>query len=116
MVLPWPVVKLPAQRSGLAENRLVKNRHREFNGPRLHIKEEHRKELQKIIRDVYCPKLLQCYHSRLQILCKAREIGLQSLVECLEEYPDKCPFSLSLSGLVCCKCPVRVYIAKNIEK
>jgi hypothetical protein len=80
------------------------------------MKEEHRRELQRIAEDVYCPKLLQCYYTGLEILCKARDIGLQSLVECLEEYPDKCPFSLSVPGFRLCKCQVRVYIAKNIGK
>jgi hypothetical protein len=80
------------------------------------MKQEHSKEIERLLVDVSCPKLVQCYHTGLQILCKARDVGLQSLVECLEEYPDKCPFSLSLSGLHFCKCPIRVYIARNIEK
>jgi hypothetical protein len=80
------------------------------------MEDQHRRELESILADVYCPKLEQCYTTGLEILCKARDIGLQSLVECLEEYPDKCPFSLSLAGLVCCKCPVRVYIAKTLNK
>jgi hypothetical protein len=80
------------------------------------MEEEHRKELERITQNIYCPKLLQCYTTGFKILCKARDIGLHSLIECLEEDPEKCPFSMSFPGLVCCKCAVRVYICKNIGK
>jgi hypothetical protein len=80
------------------------------------MKEEHRRALENIIPEVSCPKLLQCYYTGLEVLCKARDIGLQALVECIEENPDKCPFSVSLGGMRICKCPIRVYIAKNIGK
>jgi hypothetical protein len=74
------------------------------------LKEEHRKEIENIVPELCCPKLLQCYYTGLKALCKARDIALKTLVECLEENPDKCSFSLSLSGLHICKCPVRLYI------
>ena len=80
------------------------------------MKEQHWRELERITQNVYCPKLLQCYTTGLEMLCKASDIGLHSLIECLEENPDKCPFALSLPGFRLCKCQVRVYICKNIGK
>jgi hypothetical protein len=80
------------------------------------MKEEHRKAIENMVPELYCPKLLQCYYTGLKALCKARDIGLKSLVECLEEESNKCSFSLSLSGLHICKCPVRVYICKKLGK
>jgi hypothetical protein len=80
------------------------------------MQQEHKKQIERLLPDISCPKLVQCYYTGLQVLCKARDVGLQSLVECLEENAYQCPFSLSLSGLNFCKCPIRVYIAKNIEK
>ena len=80
------------------------------------MEEIHKIALREISENVYCPKLLQCYTTGLEILCKANDIGLQSLIECLEEDPDKCPFTLSLPGLRLCKCQVRVYICKNMGK
>jgi hypothetical protein len=80
------------------------------------MKEQHWRELGTITQNMDCPKLLQCYTTGLEILCKANDIGLQSLIECLEENPDMCPFSLSLPGIHLCKCQVRVYICKNIGK
>ncbi len=80
------------------------------------MKEIHKTELKRIAEDQSCPKLLQCYTTGFEILCKARDIGLQNLIECLEENPDKCPFSMSFPGVACCKCAVRVYICKNIGK
>jgi hypothetical protein len=80
------------------------------------MRPEHSKEIERMLEDISCPKLVQCYYTGLKVLCRARDVGLQSLVECLEENPDDCPFSLSLSGLRFCKCAIRVYIAKNIEQ
>ena len=75
-----------------------------------------RTELQEIIADLSCPKDFQCYKSGFQVLCKARDIGLQTFVECLEEHPCNCTFSFSLYGWNYCRCPVRVYVVKNLKR
>lgn len=80
------------------------------------MKQEHWRELGQITREVDCPKLFQCYTTGLSTLCEARDVGLQSLVECLEEDLELCPFTLSLPSLRLCKCQVRVYICKTIGK
>lgn len=52
---------------------------------------------------------------QFEIRCKARDVGLETIVECLDEHPDECEFSVPLSGTDYCASPVRVYIVKNLN-
>jgi hypothetical protein len=79
------------------------------------MKQEHKTNIERIMGSLSCPKSFQCYNTHFEVLCHARDIGLYRFVECLEEDPEKCPFSISL-GVTYCKCPVRVYIAKQLKK
>ena len=74
------------------------------------------KELKAIIDNSACPKDFICYKSEFETLCKARDVGLKTFIECLEEDSFECPFSVRLHGFSYCKCPVRVYIAKRLGK
>jgi hypothetical protein len=77
---------------------------------------KHRIALQEITRDVSCPKNFQCYKSGFQDLCKVRDVGMQTFVECYQEDPCNCTFSFSLYGWNYCRCPVRVYVVKNLTR
>ncbi|MES0364102.1 MAG: hypothetical protein ABUK14_09155 [Desulfobacteria bacterium] len=77
---------------------------------------KHRIALQEITRDLSCPKGFQCYKSGFQDLCKVRDVGMQTFVECHEQYSEDCTFSLSLYGWNYCRCPVRVYVVKNLKR
>jgi hypothetical protein len=48
--------------------------------------------------------------------CKAKDIGLDSYVECLETYSCTCPFSVSYAHSYYCKCLARVFMAKVLEQ
>jgi hypothetical protein len=48
--------------------------------------------------------------------CKAKDIGLETHIECLEEDSLECQFSVAFGGLYYCHCPLRIYIAKNLKK
>jgi hypothetical protein len=66
---------------------------------------DHKKELEKIIDGVQCPKDFQCCMSGLKDLCKAKSVGDASFLVCLEEHPKECRFvSLELRGYIC-HCP-----------
>jgi hypothetical protein len=78
--------------------------------------EKTKKELKEIIGEMECPKGFQCYQSGLKVLCKAKDIGLETYLECMEVYPQKCPFSVAFGYSHFCKCPLRVYIAKKLKK
>jgi hypothetical protein len=78
--------------------------------------EKHKKEIEKIIARFKCPKDFECYKSGFKNLCKAKDIGLEKYLECLKKDPGDCVFSLSFGYSYLCKCPLRVYIAKNLKK
>ena len=48
--------------------------------------------------------------------CKAKDVGLDAYVECLEKDSCRCPFSVSYAQAYYCTCPARIYIAKELEK
>ncbi len=80
------------------------------------MKEEDRKKIEEIMAGMQCPKDFQCAESGFERLCKAKDYGLESYLECLEENPYNCPFSLSFGYDHFCKCPLRVYLSKELNK
>jgi hypothetical protein len=46
-------------------------------------------------------------------LCKAKDIGCDSYVECLEEHPFDCKFSFRSGYSYYCRSPLRVYVVKK---
>jgi hypothetical protein len=58
----------------------------------------------------------ECYKPRLGFSCKAKDVGLDAYVECLEMYSSTCPFSVSYAHSYYCKCPARVFMAKELEQ
>ena len=77
---------------------------------------DHEKELQDIIGSLACPKDFKCYKSGFETLCKAKDIGLYSILECLEEDSALCLFSINVHDAYYCECPLRIYIAKRLKK
>jgi hypothetical protein len=80
------------------------------------LTQEHRQEIEKLASGIECVKDFECYKSGLEKLCKARDFGIERYLYCLEDKPQDCSFSLSFGRGYFCTCPVRVYIAKNIEQ
>ena len=80
------------------------------------IEEKHKKRIEKIVSEMQCPKDFECYKSGLSKLCKVRDIGMDSFVECLGGKAENCKFSVSFGEGYLCKCPLRVYIAKKLKK
>jgi hypothetical protein len=78
---------------------------------------DHNKEIERIIGQMQCSKDFQCYESGFETLCKAKDVGMESYIRCLEEHPLECKLSVGFFGdRYYCKCPLRVYIAKKIGK
>ena len=80
------------------------------------MEQHHADQIEKIIKDMNCPKDFVCYKSGFKNLCKARDIGLESFLKCLEENPRECVFSLSFGYSYLCTCPLRIYIARKLKK
>ena len=76
----------------------------------------HKPQIEEIIGGMKCPRDFKCYESGFEDLCKAKDIGLESFSKCLEEDPLECTFAFSFGYSHFCKCPLRVYIAKTLQK
>jgi len=78
--------------------------------------EKTRQKLDEIIGLVKCPKDFKCANNGFEGLCKARDVGLNNYLECLEDNPAQCKFSLLFGYTYLCVCPIRVFIAKKLKK
>lgn len=74
------------------------------------------KEIQEIVGEMQCPKNFKCYKSGFKHLCRAKDFGIESFLECLESEPEECKFSFSVEGINYCQCPLRCYIAQKMKK
>jgi hypothetical protein len=75
-----------------------------------------KKEIEKIIGLMQCPKDFKCYRSGFKALCKAKDVGMDAYLRCLEEKPHNCLFLLPIPRTHYCECPLRVFIAKKLKK
>ncbi len=69
----------------------------------------------QIMGDLKCEKGLRCVKSHLKDICKARPIWPGSCLECLEDDPENCTFAIRSGNKWLCKCPLRIYISKELE-
>jgi hypothetical protein len=75
-----------------------------------------KREIDEIIAGLKCQKDFICYTSGLKKLCRAKDIGVESFLECLEKNPKSCKFSLAFGLMHLCQCPLRVYLHKKLKK
>jgi hypothetical protein len=75
-----------------------------------------KKELKKIIGEIQCSRELCCMDTGFDRLCKTKDVGLKTYLECLEKEAPTCPFSVPYGSAYYCSCPLRVYIRKNLGK
>ncbi|MCP4368088.1 MAG: hypothetical protein GY797_08285 [Deltaproteobacteria bacterium] len=78
--------------------------------------EEDRKKIKEIMAGMQCPLDFRCAKSGFERLCKAKDFGLESYLECLEENPYDCNFALPFGHSYFCQCPLRVYLWKKLKK
>ena len=80
------------------------------------INPNYRKKIEKIINGLQCPKGFKCYKSGFKKVCKAKDIGMEEHLKCLEKSNPRCIFAIPFGDGYFCRCPLRVYIAKEIKK
>lgn len=80
------------------------------------MKDEDRKKIEEIMAGMQCSMNFKCAESGFKHLCSAKDMGLKSYLYCLEENPSACPFALSFGYTHYCECPLRVYLAKKLNK
>lgn len=73
-------------------------------------------QIEEIMGRTRCQKDFECYKSGFSKVGKARDIGIKNFVECLVDNPASCNHSMAFGNGYFCKCPLRIYIAKNLEK
>jgi len=79
------------------------------------MKNDHNDKIKKIIGQISCPKGCQCVQQKLNRICRAIDIGRETYLECLEKDIEDCPFSVQFATAKFCKCPLRIYLKKNMK-
>ena len=75
-----------------------------------------REAVEKVLHGLRCPRGLRCVDSSLEHLCRARDIGLERFLECLETEED-CTFSSRMGrSPLLCRCPVRMHLYRQLTQ
>ncbi len=85
----------------------------------IRMAEEDSKRIQEIIAGMQCSKNFKCAEGGFEDLCRARDFGDDKALQCLEETSPPCPFAGVYDfgfHMRFCRCPLRVYLAKNLGK
>jgi hypothetical protein len=80
------------------------------------ILREHNREIEKIMASMKCPKGFVCYRSGFKDMCKVNSVGEGKIIECSPENRGPCVYRFSFAGRVFCKCALRYYIARNLNR
>jgi hypothetical protein len=75
---------------------------------------EHIRGIKVILGSMKCSQDFRCIKSGYQNVCKAKDVGLENALECLEPNSWDCEFSTKTRSSVLCKCPLRVYLTKTV--
>ncbi len=79
-------------------------------------KVEINRQIEEIISQMKCKKDFQCYKSGFKEICEIKDIGMPDSIICLSKLPESCEYSFAFGDSCFCKCPLRLYIAKNLKK
>ena len=74
--------------------------------------EDRLKQIKAIIESSTCPVGCKCYKMNQEGICKVRKTDMENLLECMEEKPENCSFSVAFGGGYYCKCQTRIELAK----
>ncbi|MHC4751883.1 MAG: hypothetical protein ACYTFW_18665 [Planctomycetota bacterium] len=80
------------------------------------IEKKVKKKIKKIMAKMRCAKNFKCAESEFDVLCRAKDFGLEHYLECLEPEAQHCSFALCFGAGYLCSCPLRVYVSKNLNK
>jgi hypothetical protein len=81
----------------------------------MEITSQQKTEIEQIIKEMDCPKEFVCYTSEFIKVGEARAIANGELLECLEEDGQLCRFGLPFGYAVFCQCPLRIYLASELN-
>jgi len=81
----------------------------------MEITQEHKSHIEKIIKEMECPKDFICLEPGFEHLNKIKLIAEGERIECLGEKGLRCKYALCYRMLTICQCPLLNYIAKNFN-
>lgn len=81
----------------------------------MELNQENKSQIEKIVSSMDCPKDFKCYKSGFDNICEAVYHGLESYANCVDEKITICKFRILFGYGAFCKCPLRVYLAKNMK-
>jgi len=79
------------------------------------MKVKDRKKMQEIMGTMSCPENFICAELEPEMLCKAKDHGMEGYVDCLAENRSRCNFALSFGDGYFCRCPLRVFLSKELK-
>ncbi|MCJ7692006.1 MAG: hypothetical protein MUO22_01150 [Sedimentisphaerales bacterium] len=85
------------------------------------LKEEERKQLKEIMSEMSCERNFECYKCKFENCCDGKLVGEDfvkcegSNSKCSEEKRRNCDFSISFGYGFVCRCPIRIYAARNFN-
>ena len=73
-------------------------------------------QIEDIMEGMDCSRDFECYRSDFENLGEVGIVGDFKMIECIEERGQTCEFGFSFGLGVICRCPLRMYIAKNYQR
>jgi hypothetical protein len=81
------------------------------------MEQAHVQGVEEVMHETELPKDFKYYKPGVGFTCKAKDVGMESYLACLEEHPLECKFSVGFFGdRYYCSCSARIYVAKILEK
>lgn len=74
------------------------------------------KELEALMKEIRCEKGFKCCSAGSEDVCRVTDIGLDDYLLCLEEKPQRCEFVVPFGDEYMCRCPVRLYLMKELGR
>ena len=81
----------------------------------MEITQYQKKKIEGISNGIICPYNFRCNNSKFGKVAQGKDDGTRNLLECIEENPQGCKFSSCFGKTFRCLCPIRVYIADELN-
>jgi len=80
------------------------------------MEEKIKETIAEIMGELQCSSNFACAESGFEAMCKARRVGFDDYLECLESDPTQCRFATPFLDAYRCQCPVRGYVFEKLGK
>ena len=72
--------------------------------------------INELMKEFHCAKNFKCLEFKFDEMCKAKDIGQEDYLECLDPNAEQCEYSLSFAHGYLCQCSIRLHIKKSLKK